>query len=171
MGPQKAELRQKCKLSRLSLSPEERKNGSIKIQQRLQNIANWSEILTLHFFEPILSLGEVDVSGFIDWLQAEHPSTALFTSRQFDKVWQVTSLKEGNTQAPDFDVVIVPMLGFDESLQRIGYGGGYYDKFLASQLKAQKIGVCFEQCKLNHVPAEPHDVPLNVIVTEERIYR
>jgi len=62
------------------------------------------------------------------------------------------------------------MLGFDKTLNRIGYGGGYYDKFLANQPDAQKIGVCFEQGKVEHIPAEPHDIPLDIIITEEKVY-
>ena len=64
------------------------------------------------------------------------------------------------------------MLGFNsKALHRIGYGGGYYDKFLATQPQAQKIGVCFEQGKLAQIPAELHDIPLDVIITENHIYR
>jgi 5-formyltetrahydrofolate cyclo-ligase len=73
--------------------------------------------------------------------------------------------------APDvFDVVIVPMLGFDNDLQRIGYGGGYYDKFLAGQGGAKKIGVCFTLGLISKVPSEPHDIKLDTIVTENKIY-
>ncbi|HEY5441911.1 MAG TPA: 5-formyltetrahydrofolate cyclo-ligase, partial [Candidatus Saccharimonadales bacterium] len=73
---------------------------------------------------------------------------------------------------PDkFDVILVPMLGFDPAtLHRIGYGGGYYDKFLAGQPQAKKIGVCFEQAKVKNFTPESYDVPLNVIVTEQAIY-
>ena len=63
------------------------------------------------------------------------------------------------------------MLGFDpKTLHRIGYGGGYYDQFLATQPQAQKIGVCFDHGKTENIPTEPHDIPLDVIVTEENIY-
>jgi 5-formyltetrahydrofolate cyclo-ligase len=62
------------------------------------------------------------------------------------------------------------MLGFDASLHRIGYGGGYYDRFLADQPKAKKIGVCYEVSKVGKIPAEPHDVPLDFIVSESHTY-
>jgi 5-formyltetrahydrofolate cyclo-ligase len=72
---------------------------------------------------------------------------------------------------PAFDVIIVPMLGFDASLQRIGWGGGYYDKFLAAQPQAIKIGVCYSIGEVEHIPAEPHDVPLDMIVTERHTHK
>jgi 5-formyltetrahydrofolate cyclo-ligase len=62
------------------------------------------------------------------------------------------------------------MLAFDTSLQRIGYGGGYYDRFLATQPQARKVGVCFELGKVQYVRSEPHDIPLDSIVTERRVY-
>lgn len=78
----------------------------------------------------------------------------------------MVSVKEGPPPA-EFDLILVPMLGFDDQLQRIGYGGGYYDKFLATQPHASKIGVCFELGRLDQpIPAEPHDIPLERVVTE-----
>jgi 5-formyltetrahydrofolate cyclo-ligase len=70
-----------------------------------------------------------------------------------------------------FDIIIVPMLGFDEQLNRLGYGGGFYDRFLANQLQARKIGVCFDACLVNKVPFEPHDITMDLIVTETKTYK
>ena len=67
------------------------------------------------------------------------------------------------------DVVIVPMLGFDEQRNRLGYGKGHYDRTLPA-LSARKIGVAYDMQKLDEVPADPYDVPMDVIVTEKRVY-
>jgi 5-formyltetrahydrofolate cyclo-ligase len=65
------------------------------------------------------------------------------------------------------DVVLIPLLGFDKTGTRLGYGGGYYDRTLASLSKKPKlIGLAFAAQELDHIPREPHDVPLDAIVTE-----
>ena len=71
-----------------------------------------------------------------------------------------------------FDMVLVPMLRFDELGYRLGYGGGYYDKFL-SQVREDclKVGLCFHQgLSETPLPREEFDVPLNLIVTEDTVF-
>lgn len=71
---------------------------------------------------------------------------------------------------PDqFDLVIVPMVGFDEAKHRIGHGAGYYDRWL-KETKAFKIGVAFETQKVAHIDVFPHDVDMDMIITECYIY-
>lgn len=65
--------------------------------------------------------------------------------------------------------IIVPCVGFDEKGYRIGYGGGYYDRFLAN-INALKIGVCYEKTKVDQVDIDQHDIKLDMIITEENIY-
>lgn len=65
------------------------------------------------------------------------------------------------------DIVIMPLLGFDRLGTRLGYGGGYYDRTLARMSKKPKlIGLAFAAQELDAIPREPHDVPLDAIVTE-----
>lgn len=65
------------------------------------------------------------------------------------------------------DVVIMPLLAFDSQGTRLGYGGGYYDRTLASMKKRPKlIGLAYSAQELEHIPREAHDVPLDAIVTE-----
>ena len=92
------------------------------------------------------------------------------TSRLIGDTWELVSVR--GTPPPDtFDVVIMPMLGFDpKTLHRIGYGGGYYDRFLATQPEAQKIGVCYDSAQTTDLPSEPHDIQLNQIITEVTVY-
>ncbi len=164
MNLTKLELRNLLKSKRLALSLDERAAKSDLIVGHLNSAIDWSGLKVIHIFEPILELGEVDVRKFVG-----HGN--LFTSRKIDNTWQVVSLN-GDGPVPDqFDAVIVPMLGFDSSLHRLGYGGGFYDKFLASQPQAKAIGVCFEVGKVERLPVEPHDIALNLIVTEENVYQ
>lgn len=61
------------------------------------------------------------------------------------------------------DFIVVPGLAFDASNYRLGYGGGYYDNFLASHLLAYKMGVFYPQQKVEKVPTETHDFQLDEI--------
>ena len=167
MNPPKADLRRSLQRARLALSSEERQTKGTAIASNLRQVIDWSGVKTLHGFEPIERLGEVNLSDFVATLRDEYPNIQIFTSRQINKTWEIVSLTDGRPVAePQFNVIIVPMLGFDRTLHRIGYGGGYYDRFLATQPTAQKIGVSFDLGKTNHIPAEPHDIPLDLIITE-----
>lgn len=69
----------------------------------------------------------------------------------------------------NIDLVFVPGIAFDKNGYRLGYGFGYYDKFLKKVPKAVKIGLCFDFQVVDKIPREMHDVPVNFIVTEERV--
>ncbi len=66
----------------------------------------------------------------------------------------------------NFDLVVVPGLVFDEAGYRIGYGGGYYDKFL-KDFEGHKVSVIFEE-QFGKVEKEPHDIPVDLLITPER---
>ncbi len=70
----------------------------------------------------------------------------------------------------EIDLVIVPGIAFDERGYRLGYGKGYYDAFLAGRA-AVKVGLAFEELLVNRIPEEAHDVPMDLIVTEQRVIR
>jgi 5-formyltetrahydrofolate cyclo-ligase len=63
------------------------------------------------------------------------------------------------------NVVLVPMLAFDRSKNRLGYGGGYYDKFLHNA-DALKIGVAYAVQEIEQITSEQHDVKMDIIVTD-----
>ncbi len=72
-----------------------------------------------------------------------------------------------HTPPETIDVVIVPCVAFDDSRMRIGWGGGYYDRYLVRCSKARIIGVAFEAQRLQHVAAEPgRDFRLDEVITE-----
>lgn len=66
------------------------------------------------------------------------------------------------------DLVVVPGIVFDLQRCRIGFGAGYYDRFLQNST-AVKVGVCFESQLVDHIEAEPHDVRMDYVVTERRV--
>lgn len=71
------------------------------------------------------------------------------------------------------DIVVVPLLAFDGAGNRLGYGGGYYDRTLA-KLRADgvvlAVGVAYDEQKADRVPADLSDQPLDMVVTDRRIY-
>lgn len=76
------------------------------------------------------------------------------------------------TEVPkhDIDLIIVPMLGGDKSGSRIGYGKGYYDRYLADY-KGLSVGLCPSAFVLSDIPVENHDIKLDFIITESQIIR
>lgn len=69
----------------------------------------------------------------------------------------------------DIGTIILPMLGFDRKGGRLGYGAGYYDRFLAKNPQIRKIGIAFSCQEAERVPVDENDVPMNYIITEEGI--
>ena len=171
--PGKEELRKSLQKGRLALGEEERHAKSEAIASTLLQKIYWPHIRNIHCFEPIMRLGEVDLVDFVMALQTDVADVRVYTSRKIGGEWKVVFTEDDKPvdEIPKFDVVIVPMLGFDsENLHRIGYGGGYYDRFLADQPQAKKVGVCYEAGLVEHLPAEPHDISLDMIVTEQNTY-
>ena len=69
------------------------------------------------------------------------------------------------------DIAIVPMNGFDDRGYRLGYGGGFFDRTLAtSEPRTVSIGVSYEMLRLPTIEPQPHDIPMDFIVTEAGIY-
>ncbi|HEX7872194.1 MAG TPA: 5-formyltetrahydrofolate cyclo-ligase [Sphingobium sp.] len=67
------------------------------------------------------------------------------------------------------DVIIAPLVGYDDALNRLGQGGGYYDRAFAAYPDALRIGLGWSAQQVERVPVEPHDLPLHMVVTEAAI--
>jgi 5-formyltetrahydrofolate cyclo-ligase len=67
------------------------------------------------------------------------------------------------------DTIILPMLGFDRTGGRMGYGAGYYDRFLAKNQKVRKIGIAFACQEYDNLPVDGNDIPMDYIITEDGI--
>lgn len=68
----------------------------------------------------------------------------------------------------EIELVLVPGIVFDRKGNRLGYGGGYYDRFFSQFIVHPfRIGVCYEFQLIDNLPSEQHDLPMNEIVTEE----
>lgn len=68
------------------------------------------------------------------------------------------------------DVLLVPLLGFDDAGYRLGYGGGYYDRTLAAMNpRPRTIGIGYAHARLESIQPQPHDIPMDAIITEDGI--
>ncbi len=79
-------------------------------------------------------------------------------------------LKFKNKIVPD--LIFVPLVGFDNKLNRLGYGGGFYDRYLQNNStlkKIVKIGLAFSFQKIKKLPINKHDKKLDLIVTEKNV--
>lgn len=84
-------------------------------------------------------------------------------------IWDIPVPAEGEAVAPD--AVLVPLVGFDKRGYRLGYGGGYYDRTLASaSVRPWTIGVGFERLEIPTIHPQPHDIRMDCIVTERRCF-
>jgi len=68
------------------------------------------------------------------------------------------------------DIIICPLIGFDKNLNRLGRGGGYYDKILQKYNEAIKIGFAYSIQEIKSIPMEEHDICMDTIITEKFIY-
>ncbi len=78
----------------------------------------------------------------------------------------------------DIDLVVIPGTGFDIQGNRLGYGGGYYDRLLGYESKQlaevehiPTVALAFEEQIGEEIPAEPHDIQVDMIITDKRLIR
>ena len=76
----------------------------------------------------------------------------------------------GESYEGDFDAVILPLLAVDKRGNRLGYGGGYYDRFLKDK-QGKKIAFCYDFQVVDKLPKEEWDVPVDEIITDKRWIR
>jgi len=178
-------LRKKYRALRKSLSESGIKNESARIKDHFFNFLDTkSQTCHIHTFLPIDRLNEVDTFCFLAgiWERGHIIYTGLLDSEKqemktlrLDKDSTFETGEYGipvpkNTEIADWrkiDLVLVPLLAWDKSGNRIGYGKGYYDKFLANLNKGvERIGLSFFPA-VENLPSEPHDVKLTHVITGE----
>ncbi|MCG8351215.1 MAG: 5-formyltetrahydrofolate cyclo-ligase [Chloroflexales bacterium] len=166
---------------------DKRQERSAAICARIAAMAILDAADTLHCYLPIRS--EVDTRPLIREALARGKGIVAPVVRrnvlELEHSW-LTSLAEEDLEpgvlgtlrprtlrpakSDDWGLVIVPLLGFDRTGYRLGYGKGYYDRFLRIS-PAPTIGVAFAVQEIEAMPREGHDIPLDWIVTEDEIIR
>ena len=178
----KAQLRAEVLARRDALSPEARAAGAQVAAETIVNeIPELAEAPIVGAFWPIRS--EIDPRPLIERLFARGQRVALpkvtgqgLVFREWrageDLVKGGFGLSEPRDDLPPLDptALIVPLAAFDRAGQRIGYGAGYYDQAierLSRNGPVLTIGIAFSVQEIPEVPAEPHDRPLDHMVTEQ----
>ena len=167
---------------RRSVSFDERKRYANELTERLLAAVDLRQFRTLGFYWPIR--GELDLrpvaqrhiagggaaalpvvvakNAPVEFWQWE-PGSAM--QRGF---WNIPVPLERRCVTPD--VLLIPLVGFDSAGYRLGYGGGFYDRTLAAATpRPFCIGVGYDFSELETIHPQPHDIPMNIIVTERRV--
>lgn len=183
----KTELRQEYRQLRKQLSGAEVNDLSQKIAKQVGNWLDGQEsLMQFHLFFPIAKFNEVN-TFYLQQLLEQRGKT-LYTSqvnREEDRLdtlllpseaaffldeWGIPVPQESlRVPTTKIQVVFVPLLAYDSSGHRLGFGKGFYDKFLSSlEQSVIKVGLSFFPAE-EAIPTEPHDVPLDYCITPDRI--
>ncbi|AVR44952.1 5-formyltetrahydrofolate cyclo-ligase [Christiangramia fulva] len=184
----KSELRKKYKELRLQLSDEEIEDKSIQIANKALELPIWNYKF-YHLFLSITSQKEVNTEYLLQVLQGKDknvviPKTDFKTGKLFHYLltdqtliktnrWNIPEPQEGiEISTEKLDVVFIPLLAFDQKGHRVGYGKGFYDRFLAGcRPDIVKIGVSFFGPVKEIKEVYASDIPLSYCVTPEKIYK
>ena len=128
-----------------------------------------SEVLTQRIIQEAISKGlEVYLPKVIGE-QLEFRRIQNFSSLEHGS-FDIMEPKDGCPLAGKMEVLIIPAIGTSVDMYRIGYGRGFYDRFLAKN-KTVKIALCLQKQVVRMIPKEEHDIQMDYTVTEQRIYR
>ena len=147
-------------------------SASQQIRHHLRNSAAWEAARVV--------FGFVALPGEPDWLGEDLPADKIlafprisengtllfFSGSTFEAGTLGVSEPVGGIAAPPPDIAIVPGLAFDLTGARLGRGKGFYDRWLGANPGVRTVGVCFNCQILERIPAEPHDVRVDAILTE-----
>jgi 5-formyltetrahydrofolate cyclo-ligase len=153
----KRELRETLGARRSALSPDEVAAASRAVLEQLQQTVDWWSVRSVHVYRSVAEWGELGTSELVAWLAEKWPEI---------EVVQPTLSKDQSFPEQKFELILVPALGFDRDNNRLGLGGGWYDRFVAQQPHARKIGVAYTWALVDDgIPVEPWDMKLDRVVT------
>lgn len=173
--------------TRKNLSDSDVEEKSWKIFQQLMNLHEFQTAGHIHCYVSMKTQNEVDTSEIIQFcIDREKiisvPKMELDGELSHHTITSIQELKMNSWGVPEpstfsavklseIELIMVPMVAGDLKKNRIGYGKGYYDRFL-KKAEAIKIGLLFE-CQLldKAIPVNTYDVPLDILVTEKRVIR
>lgn len=182
----KSELRTKYKSLRSQLSLNEVEELSLKIANKALELPIW-DATYYHIFLPIVKKNEVNTEYILHILQGKDKSVivpkANFITGELTHIllqentplsiesYGIPEPKSGIEIAPNkIDVVFVPLLVFDKEGHRVGYGQGFYDRFLAKcNQKTSFVGLSFFEAE-EKIQYQHMDVPLHFCITPIKLY-
>lgn len=176
----KSLLRKTALQYRQLLRGEEFETRNDLLKQKLLDLIRARDAQTIHFYLPMPQNREPDMTGLFPFLWAEGRRIAVSKTHFKDKslshylLEETTGLKNNAWGIPEpvdarpvdageIDLIVVPLLLADRQHHRLGYGGGFYDRFLADTA-AYKIGLSLGPL-LDQLPVDDWDVPLDQVLT------
>ncbi len=184
MSNAKQVLREKMLNIRNSFSIEEIQRMSEIIQTRVMNMGEFTSAKTVAAYYPLesevstlkilstvlclkkhLALPRVEDADSISFAEVNDIDKDLETGK-----YKIKEPKNRCSKINKMDLVLVPGIAWDEHGYRLGYGKGYYDRYLAS-VKAGTVGLAYDFQVLENIPHENNDFRVNLIVTEKRVIR
>lgn len=185
---EKEAFRSKYRDKRMNLSLEERRIFSELISNScLKYLENNRSIQHVHLFLPIKRFFEVDTfpllyalqeKGFKVYTSKVNPKTQLLETIDISETklfkedkWGIPfPIDASLTTREQIQLLFMPLLAFDQRGYRLGYGKGYYDKYLAGfSQTVTKVGLSFFEPE-PFLPEEPHDIPLNFCITPKYFF-
>ncbi len=186
MASSKREQRIQATNARRALSVEERAAFSLALCKNAESLEVFKNARTILAYAA--TWDEVDLSSLCTLAEEQGKTVAYPISYKggimdawapkSPDAWKdgilgirVPDKKRSKLIAPEeFDLVLVPCVAFDEGKRRLGHGGGYYDRYLPACTNAQLVLVAFEAQKLPLIATDPHDILMNTLVTEAKVY-
>jgi len=182
----KAELRKTSNQFRKALSDAKLQELSLGLLEQFKKL-DFSAIQTIHIFLPIKEKKEPDTFLIIDWLQQQHPlikiivpkadfNTLLMTHHPFTghedlkaNLFNILEPERADLHTGDIDLVLVPLLAVDRRGYRVGYGKGFYDRFLKG-IDTIKVGISLFEPVDDITDPDEYDIPLDACITPHRRY-
>lgn len=184
----KAQIRKELLSKRDNIPPEVRRSKNRMIRERLLSLDEFRDAGIIFFFASFRT--EVDTSEMIKSsllsgkrvilpkVDKDRHELLLYEIRDFGELAPgymgipEPPFQERRMSINDADIVIIPGAGFDASGNRIGYGGGYYDRLLSGlQKQSPVIAPAYEEQVVDSITSEPHDIRVQMIVTDRRLIR
>jgi len=174
----KAELRSLFSQKRDDLGINEKRELDKSINEKLIKLIDNSNYWNVHVFLPMRS--EPNIYPFINYILDKRLTVAcpkslakgrmenyvLKSTKELSKGIYGTSYPANSVVFNDkLDLIIVPGLAYCKSNDRLGYGGGYYDRFLINHKDAFKVAPAYNFQIVDSLPCEGHDVKVDVIIT------
>mgnify|MGYP001188473329 CR=1 FL=1 len=184
ISEEKKSIREKVRTERAALSQADRSAKNNSIANQLETLAPFQTAQTILFY--VSTDEEVDTHHLIQKhlpqktiiVPTVDPKTnhlELFHLKKWEDLSQghygILEIHDNKRLAchPNhIDLIIVPGIAFDKNGHRIGYGKGYYDRLLKNH-PATTIGLAYELQITEKLPTDPHDIPVQMIVTENQI--
>lgn len=166
--------------ARKRLSSVFKRNYDKAVCQTLKAITLERKVAVVHAYIPIK--GEINITEYLNWAlksgikivcpkvlpKRQLASLELLALNQLESGPYGTVHPAGNKEYDGaIDLVIMPGLAFDVHHNRLGYGGGYYDRFLEKHANVLTVALYYPLQLVEHVPVEQHDIKMSRLITEE----